>query len=67
MKPKLMFSEDVRKLLTRKIEYFGSQKAAAAFYGVSESQLTEVLLHERQPGPKLLKALGLKKVTAFTT
>lgn len=43
----------------------GSQEAFAAHAGISRGHLSDVLNARRDPGPKLLAALGLRKVAAF--
>ena len=43
----------------------GSQRALAKELGISEAFLTDVLRYRRNPGEKLLKALGLRKIILY--
>lgn len=43
----------------------GSQKDAAQAWGISAAYLTDVLKGRRDPGPKLLKALGIRKEVTY--
>lgn len=43
----------------------GSQLAWAKAHGISPAYLSSVLGYERHPGPKLLAALGLRKVISY--
>jgi transcriptional regulator with XRE-family HTH domain len=42
-----------------------SQKDLAEELGVSAAYLNDILFHRRQPGKKILKALGLKRVILY--
>lgn len=46
-------------------ERLGSQRALAKHLGVSEPYLSDVIHGRRDPGPKLLKALGLDRVVSY--
>jgi transcriptional regulator with XRE-family HTH domain len=46
-------------------EAAGSQKAAAKRLGVSEQYLCDVLKGRREPGKKLLDALGYRRVVVY--
>ena len=43
----------------------GSQRALAKELGVSEAYLSDVINGRRDPGRKILKALGLERVVAY--
>lgn len=47
------------------IEILGSQKAFAARYGISEQYLTDILKRRREPGEKILKALGFRRIVTY--
>lgn len=55
----------VQALLRRIVAFHGTQVAAAAALGVSMSDFNRVIRGNEAPGPKLLKALGLKRVTFY--
>lgn len=44
----------------------GSQKDAAKALGISAQYLNDVLLKRREPGEKLLRALGYQRVVLYT-
>lgn len=60
--PGLTHAEVLRKLQLE-IERVGSQAAAAEMWGISEQLLSHVMSEKRNIGPKLLKALCLRRVT----
>ena len=49
----------------RAVASHGTERAAALHLGVSPQYLNDVLHARRQPGPKLLKALGMEKVVTY--
>ena len=49
--------EQLRKLCIQ----HKSQKAVATFLGISDPYLSDILAGKRAPGPKVLKALGLRR------
>ena len=51
----------VIKMLQRLVKEHGSQKDAASRLGVKPSYFSDVLNGRREPGPKILCALGLRK------
>lgn len=53
--------------LRRKAARAGSQKALAGALGVTEAYLSEVLHGRREPGPTMLRALGLRRVVVYVT
>lgn len=46
-------------------ERLGSQRALAKELGVGEPYLSDVIHGRRDPGPKILKALGLERVVSY--
>lgn len=52
-------------LIRLEVEAHGSQKALAKRLGVSEQYLTDVLKRRREPGEKILKPLGFKRVVTY--
>lgn len=53
--------EHLRKLVKEE----GSQRNLAKRLGVSAPFIGDVLLGKREPAPKMLKALGLRRVVTF--
>jgi DNA-binding transcriptional regulator YdaS (Cro superfamily) len=60
-----MNRESVIRRLWVVIAAQGSQKDAAAFLGISAQYLNDVIQGRRDPGPTLLKALGIKAVQTY--
>ena len=56
----------VRTVLGTLARGLGSQQAAATFLGVSTTHVNDVLLGRRDPGPKLLAALGFQRRHVYT-
>lgn len=56
---------DVKRLLDRECANAGSVAAWARENGVSKSYVSGVLNSEREIGPKILDALGLRRVTRY--
>lgn len=56
-----MSLDAVIAIVRQKIEEVGTQKAFAEKIGISLSYLNDVLRKRREPGEKILSALGLKK------
>lgn len=54
---------EVLRTMQREIEQVGSKAQAARNWGISAQLLDFVLKRQRNIGPKLLKALGLKRTT----
>jgi transcriptional regulator with XRE-family HTH domain len=59
-----MTIEGVRALLRGRLDK-GSQRTAAIALGVSQQYLSDVLTGARTPGPKILWALGLRRVMGY--
>lgn len=49
----------------RKICHFKTQKALAKEFGISLSYLNEVIGGRKEPGPKLLNAMGLRRQMVY--
>lgn len=56
-----MNRKGVQQHLQRLVAENGDQKRAAEMLGVSTTYLSEVLRGTKLPGPKILKALGLRR------
>jgi hypothetical protein len=56
---------DVVAKLQRMVQERGSQKAVATALDISEQYLCDVLRDRREPGEKLLDALGLERVVTY--
>lgn len=54
-----------RAALRRVIQEEGTQKKAAARLGVSQQYISDLLKNRRQPGTKILRRLGLRKVVSY--
>lgn len=65
MKKQLTLSEVITLLAARCKEH-GSQRAFAEMHDVSAQYVTDVLRKHREPGEKILDALGLQKVIVYT-
>ncbi len=57
---------DVRTLLQRACNEQGSNRAWARLHKVSAAYVGDVLLCRREPGPAILKALGLEAVKTYS-
>ncbi|MBS7810519.1 helix-turn-helix domain-containing protein [Roseococcus pinisoli] len=62
---KLLGLEQVYALIKSACAAAGGQKAWARHYGLAPSSITEVLHGRRDPGPGLLRALGLQHVPRY--
>lgn len=58
--------DTVRNRLQALVTQHGSQRAAAAVLGISQSHLFDLLSGRRKPGPKTLKSLGLEAAVTYT-
>lgn len=62
----LVTDRDVVKLLRDRVRaQDGNEAATARALGVSKQWLSLVLAGEREPGPKLLRALKLRRVVTY--
>lgn len=57
--------EDVRRLLGMACTAVGSQYQWATKHKLSPPYVSDVLAGRRDPGPSILRAIGLKKITAY--
>jgi len=48
-------------------EQAGGQSKWATKHGITQSIVSDVLRHRRMPGPSILKAMGMSKVTLYMT
>jgi DNA-binding transcriptional regulator YdaS (Cro superfamily) len=55
--------EDVMRLVQAECDKAGSASAWARKLGVTRAYMSDILSRRRDPGPKVLDALGLEKVT----
>lgn len=55
----------VIRSLRKQSQARGSQRALAKYLGVSPAYLSDVLKGRREPGPKILDALGMTKRTVY--
>lgn len=60
-----MTRKAVQQHLQRLVSDSGDQKSVAEQLGVSTTYLSEVLRGTKLPGPKILKALGLRRVEVY--
>lgn len=60
----MLDDDDVRRLVAEKLEG-RTQREVAAELGVSCSYLNDYLHFRREPGPKVLEALGLRRVARY--
>ena len=60
-----MTRKAVQQHLQRLVSEGGDQKSVANTLGVSATYLSEVLRGTKLPGPKILKALGLRRIEAY--
>ena len=58
---KRMTTEQLRSMLIKRCEYPRTQAAFARELGVSLSYLNQVMRGAREPGKKMLRALGLRR------
>lgn len=59
-----MTSDAVRQLLRTRVREWGDQLRAATQMGVSPQYLSDVL-RGKEPGPAILRALGLRRVVSY--
>ena len=55
----------VRKRICELVDLYGTAKALAQEWKVSPSYLSDVVRGKRNPGPPILKPLGLKAETRY--
>ena len=60
----MLTADDVRRMVADKMKDM-TQVAVAESMGVSASYLNDYLHFRREPGPKILEALGLRVVVGY--
>jgi hypothetical protein len=60
-----MTIEDVIKALQKACAEAGDQKTWAAAHGLSGAYISDVIRGRRDPGERILTALGLERVTTY--
>ena len=60
-----MSKEEAVSLLRKRVVQRGAQAALAKELGVSQAYISDVLAGHRNPGPTILKSLGLTKVVRY--
>lgn len=60
-----MNAQQVRDLLRKRCNEAGGQRSWAGCHCVSESYVSDVIRGAREPGPGVLKGLGLVAVTVY--
>jgi transcriptional regulator with XRE-family HTH domain len=60
-----MTPEQFHQYLEAQVLKYGSQKALAQHCGVGQAYLSDVLRGNREPGFKIVAALGFKKVVTY--
>lgn len=58
---------EVVRLVRGRCEAAGSQKDFAGLAGVSQAYISDVLNGKREPGQKLLAAIGLRRTVVYTS
>lgn len=58
-------SEEFLDLIRREVKACGTQKAFADKVGVTQGYINDILKKKREPGPKILDALGFRKVIIY--
>jgi len=56
---------EARAALKRVIATEGSQSAAARRLSITPQYMSDLLRNRRQPGPALLRRLGLRKIVTY--
>ncbi len=60
-----MMLDDVLKRLSRLVREHATQRDAAYRIGISPQYLNDILQRRRDPGPKVLKALGFRLLPRY--
>lgn len=55
----------LRAVLVAEVRRMGEQQIAAKQWGISPQYLSDVLKSRREPGAKLLKALGYQRIVIY--
>ena len=62
----MTIDQRVTRKLNALLKVYGTQEKVAAYLNVTQSYVSELLRGSRQPGPELLKRLGLTKRITYT-
>jgi transcriptional regulator with XRE-family HTH domain len=60
-----MTRDELMKLIQQRVEQTGTQAALARELGITAVYLGDVLSGKREPGPKILDALGIRRVITY--
>lgn len=60
-----MTQEALLNYISRRAQRLGTRRALAKHLGVSDQYLSDVLTGKREPGSKLLGALGFRKIISY--
>ncbi len=63
--PRLYSKDDVLAMLRRRAAALGSHRALATALRVTPPYLSDVFHGKREPGPTVLRRLGLRRVVMF--
>jgi hypothetical protein len=63
--PPLMDTAAVRRLLGAAVQQAGTQASWCALHDISPAYLSDVLAGRREPGEKILAAMGLERVLSY--
>lgn len=61
-----MTKQDLLKRLRARLHSYPNQKTAAAALNITPQYLADIIAGRREPGPKLLTALGLRRAITYT-
>lgn len=62
----MMSADEVRKMIRSRAEDIGTMRALARAWKVSPAYLSDVINGNREPGPRILRALGLRKSVIYS-
>jgi len=60
-----MTAEKLRDMLRRECERAGSQAAWAKKHGIGPAYISDIISGRREPGAKLLRALGVERMVCY--
>lgn len=59
--------DEIMKIIRQRLERAGSQRALAKELGISTQYMNDILRNNREPGPLVLRALGIEKHVVYTS